>query len=63
MVGTFWLSSPRMTVRVRVRGKIIIDAAPVVRVFIGQPLPNLVQWLQRQGDVRIEFLGKQHVTV
>lgn len=45
------LSSEKMTVMVTVRGKaqVIITAAPVVRIFIGQRLDNLQRWMRRQG--------------
>jgi hypothetical protein len=46
MIGIWRLSNERMTVRVVTRGKIIIDAAPIVRKFIGQPFNNLARWMQ-----------------
>jgi len=47
---THWISCRRFTVAVRTdeRG-VIVWAAPIVRVFIGQPLENLLGWARRQG--------------
>ena len=39
-----WLVGRRATVRVVVVDNVIVDAAPLVRRFIGQPLPNLLRW-------------------
>lgn len=52
---TFWLSSDQMTVEVVVDfdGK-ICKAAPIVRKFIGQPLDNLVRWMETQTNFRME---------
>jgi len=36
---------------------IIIDAAPVVRKFIGQPFGNLLLWFKKFGKVRRRRLG------
>ena len=41
----YWVSSNKMTVCVDVDGGVIVKAAPIVRKFIGQPLANLVRWL------------------
>ena len=54
MAAVLWLSTPKMTVRVRTdRNGVIVDAAPVVRKFVGQSLGRLVGWLRKQGPVRI----------
>ncbi len=47
--GEFWFSTFRMTVWVRVRDGRVVDCAPVVRKFIGQPAKNLVNWLRQHG--------------
>ena len=47
MKTTWWLSNRRMTVKVVVRDLKIVDAAPIVRKFIGQPFSNLVNWMTR----------------
>lgn len=46
---THWLSSKSMTVAVEVNDAgIIVEAAPTVHKFIGQPLQNLFNWMQKQ---------------
>ena len=58
MAVEWWLSSNRMTISVSVdRNETIVDAAPIVRKFIGQPLQNLIRWMGHQGGLRIEKLG------
>lgn len=52
----YWLSSKKMTVLVEVQDGRIIQAAPVVRKFIGQPVQNLIRWMRKQGGLRIEEL-------
>lgn len=59
MIGIWWLSNEKMTVRVVTRGKIIIDAAPVVRKFIGQPFNNLAHWMNRMSPVTVKLLEKR----
>lgn len=62
MKSTHWLSSNYMTVGVAVdpdTGK-IIDAAPIVRKFVGQPLRNLINWMSRQGGLRIVEMKDYH---
>lgn len=51
----YWLSSNRMTVEVIVDfdGK-ICKAAPIARKFTGQPLENLVRWMENQTGFRME---------
>ena len=67
---THYLSSRRMTVCVttepvpdinRMKRQIIIEAPPIVRKFIGQPLLNLVLWMRRQGGFMQEVLEKEKV--
>lgn len=38
-----------MTVWVAVERGVIAETAPVVRMFVGQPLANLERWMRRQG--------------
>lgn len=54
---TYRLSSPRMTVLVKTndRGE-IVDAAPVVRRFVGQRLQALWAWL-------VKLDGERNVTI
>ena len=52
---TIWLSSYRMTVVVSVDDEDVIQtASPIVRRFIGQQLANLVNWMGKQGGLRVE---------
>jgi hypothetical protein len=44
----YWLSSEKMTIRVSEEG-VIVEAAPIVQRFVGQPLANLTDWMRRQG--------------
>ena len=53
--GWWWVSSKRMTVGVRTKAYRIVEAPPVVRVFLGQPIGNLVDWMAKQGGLRVEF--------
>lgn len=56
----WYLSTPRMTVLVEVnRQKVVTDAAPIVRVFIGQPLANLVRWMKKQGGLVVRGIMKK----
>lgn len=57
MTEKWFMSSQRMTVKVTVRDGIIIDAAPVVRKFVGQPIKNLEAWMRRHGGFRMTQLS------
>ena len=54
----WWFSSEKMTVWVKT-GKhgIIIDGAPIIKKFSGQPLENLERWMKRQGGFKKEKLN------
>lgn len=46
---SFWFSTERMTVEVVVDTKgVVVEAAPVVRTFVGQRVRNLADWLRKQ---------------
>lgn len=51
----FWLSCRKFTCRVYTdeRGT-ITWAAPIARRFVGQPLENLLNWMQQFGGVLAE---------
>lgn len=53
----FWLSSEKFTVMVDTdsSGR-ITKAAPVVNIFIGQPINNLVKWMKKQGGFKYRQL-------
>ena len=54
---TWRLSIPQMTVMVKTGvDRRIIEAAPIVRKFVGQPLDNLVQWMDRKAELDIVLL-------
>ena len=46
-----------MVVGVRVVDGVVVEAAPIVRKFVGQPLANLVRWLSRQKGFNQMKLG------
>jgi hypothetical protein len=57
MPKTYWLSSLKMTVGVDVDDNDrIIDGAPVIKTFIGQPLKNLIRWMSRQAGFHVQVL-------
>lgn len=47
-----WVSSRLMTVKVVVDDDtdIIVEAAPIVRKFVGQPFSNLARWMKRHQE-------------
>src|ERR1044072_5573063 len=45
----WYCSTERMTFLVAVEDGVIVDGAPIVRKFIGQPAKNLGDWLRQQG--------------
>lgn len=54
-------SSKRMTVLVICNGKgWIVDAAPIVREFIGQPYHHLTKWMSKQGGFTDHVLGRPY---
>jgi len=50
-----WISCDRFTVAVTTdeRGR-VVEAAPVVRRFLGQPLYNLLRWADSLGGLQHE---------
>ena len=54
----WWLKSNRMTVRVVVDEQHrIVEAANVVKRFIGQPLENLAAWMNGHGGFEQMMIG------
>jgi len=46
-----------MTIFARTEDGLIVEAAPIVRRFVGQPLSNLTDWLSRRfGGLMVERL-------
>jgi len=63
MKVVWWLSSLRMTVRVVTERKlgginVIVEAAPIIRKFIGQPMTNLLIWMNPD---RVEVLEAEEI--
>ena len=57
-MATYWLSSKKMTISVDVDDKNIIkQGAPIIKVFKGQPLTNLINWMKKQGGFKIKKLN------
>lgn len=57
MTGWVWISNPKMTVAVRLdtEGR-IVEGAPIVRKFTGQPFANLFRWMNRMGPTEARRL-------
>jgi hypothetical protein len=36
--------------------EVVVKAPPIVRPFIGQPLEDLIHWMRKQGNFRMEKL-------
>jgi len=55
----WYLSSERMTLAVVTAhpSERVLEAPPIARRFVGQPLQNLVRWMGRQPDFRCELVG------
>ncbi len=53
------LSNEKMTVLVQTKNGIITNAAPIVQVFLGQPLDNLAVWMNKMGSTTIHPLESQ----
>lgn len=51
------LSSPKMTVWIKTKGPMIIEAAPIVRKFVGQYWTDLLAWMRKQGEVHCFILN------
>ncbi|MFA5344743.1 MAG: hypothetical protein WC315_00490 [Candidatus Omnitrophota bacterium] len=52
-INKWQVSNEKMTVLVQTRNGIITNAAPVVQIFIGQPLDNLAVWMSKMGSTTI----------
>ena len=54
---TWWVSCRRFTAKAVVIDGRIVDAAPILRKFIGQPITNLLDWARSLGDYRAEIIS------
>jgi len=51
----YWISCNKFTVQVDTDENFIIkNAAPIVKVFIGQPFLNLIRWSRKFGGLYYE---------
>ena len=57
------LSNEKFTVLVSERNGKIIDAAPLVRKFVGQPLQNLISWMNGIAPTDVELISVEADTV
>lgn len=58
MSKAWWVSSERITCLVVTDDRdIVIDAAPILRKFIGQPAKNVGRWMRKQGGFRCARLS------
>lgn len=48
----WWISCLKFTVQVNVKDGVIVNAAPVVTKFKGQPLSNLLRWAAKLGGLQ-----------
>lgn len=62
IICRYQLSNKKLTVMATIRNGKIIDAAPVVRIFIGQPLDNLAAWMRKLGPTEIVLLTTDNDT-
>ena len=51
---SYWLSSEKMTVLVDVKDNTIVIAPPIVRKFLGQPIKSLINWMEKQGGLKVK---------
>lgn len=59
VIKCWWLSTEKMTVRVLTKDSIIIEAAPIVKKFLGQPLENLIHWMSYQPGFKMMELNDE----
>jgi len=56
----YWVSCSKFTVMIIVVNNKIIDAAPVINKFVGQPLDNLSKWMNTKFEgYQIEEIYKE----
>lgn len=52
------LSSEAMTVGVTTKDGKIIETPPIAKKFIGQPLNNILDWMTKQGGLRVSVVAE-----
>jgi hypothetical protein len=56
----YWVSTLKMTFWVKIdEFDLIVEIAPIGRKFLNQPFDNLVGWLRRQGEFKMERLDPE----
>ena len=58
-MNDYWISTEKFTGFITIDNGIIVDAAPVMFKFVGQPVKNLTDWLRSKpqfGSMEIEEL-------
>lgn len=59
-MASWWMSCTRMTVQVEIDNRqVIVQAAPVVRRFVGQHIERLADWMRTLGGFRCEPLEQE----
>ena len=54
----YWVSCLKFTVCVRTHNGVIVEAAPIVRKFVGQPTVNLLNWARKFGGLKVVEIMK-----
>lgn len=63
MSKTYWVTIPKTmtcTVATDANGT-VVEAAPILRKFLGQPVGNLERWVRRFPKARIEPLEHERL--
>ena len=61
---TYQISNHNITAKVVVNDKkVIIDAAPVLKKFLFQPLSNLLRWLGKYSEVSVHDITTEDSTL
>lgn len=55
--GEWQVSTRVLTASCEIRGGQIVKAAPIIRLFVGQPFGNLLRWAGRQSGLRVYPIG------
>jgi len=57
MLRKVWVSTPKWTCKVTVDGTRIVEAAPLLRKFVGQSIGALSRWAHKRfGEVEVRRL-------
>lgn len=50
----WWLSNYAMTVYCKVKGLVVIEASPIISVFVNQNFGNLRHWMCKIGGLKVK---------